>query len=688
MSIGIVNAAPMAVLPGVQDLSARELPAEIAFSPIHMAFVPLYTQRGPEGPSQVVGSARTKVYGSESFNLRGKYSTHGTILSNVLDNQANPQIVYRMRPADAPDPATSRLSLEVVEAEVPIYERDAGGAYRVDSAGNPIPTGNTVDGYILRWVEGEAVGGVGQAVSSVGELVSGNNASTRYPIYDDRVSSFGKYGNNVGRRLWAATAKTNPAVDSDVVASEGTALFRIAFVERETEDATPQITNSLSDEPYVEFSFKPGAMNRKIEADMFIDDRVLKMYRRVDSTSSATPVYGPVDRIHVYHAYVSEILKKLYAAECAYTGEEVVEDSEYLINFLDGLDVDGNPYHTILVQGALDQGAVAMTSTTTHYSQGGGDGTMTEAGYNQQVGTLMTGFETNEFDLMDMAKYPITTIWDTGFPLDIKKRLLIPMGLRKDVTVILSTQSISDPPNSRSEESSIAVALRAAALQYPESDYYGTKACRAAIIGHCGAYINDSITKVIPMTIDLASKVAAYMGSSTATMLNARAFDRYPNNVVALLKDVNITYKSTGVRNIDWANGLCWVQQLDARTVFYPGLQTVYDDDTSVLNSLITVLIVAYCEKVVVQTWKQLTGRSDLTKEQFIERSNQLIAEGVRNRFDGRVVIEPDTYYTAADDARGYSWSCRVNVYANVMKTVGTYTIVTRRMEDLIPTGL
>jgi hypothetical protein len=46
-------------------------------------------------------------------------------------------------------------------------------------------------------------------------------------------------------------------------------------------------------------------------------------------------------------------------------------------------------------------------------------------------------------------------------------------------------------------------------------------------------------------------------------------------------------------------------------------------------------------------------------------------------------VIIPDTYFTAADLARGYSWSLNIKLYANNMKTVQTLQISAYRMEDL-----
>ena len=72
-----------------------------------------------------------------------------------------------------------------------------------------------------------------------------------------------------------------------------------------------------------------------------------------------------------------------------------------------------------------------------------------------------------------------------------------------------------------------------------------------------------------------------------------------------------------------------------------------------------------------------------LTPDQFIARSDALIKANVAGKFDARVVIVPETFYTSDDDQRGYSWSCNIHMYAPNMKTVGTFTIVAHRIEDL-----
>ena len=275
-------------------------------------------------------------------------------------------------------------------------------------------------------------------------------------------------------------------------------------------------------------------------------------------------------------------------------------------------------------------------------------------------------------------------IYDTGFDIDNKFKLLNVLSARKDIAVVLSTQDIALEQNGIIQESSMAVSLQTQASLHPESEYYGTPVMRAVIVGHSGYLINSKYRKLVPLTVDLADKLAAYAGNGRGILLPGAAPDVNPNNIVTLLKDVNCTFKNVSVRNADWVNGLVWVESYDQDdALFYPALQTAYNDDTSILNSVPTMMICGELEKVCVRVWARLTGRSDLTPEQFAQRSDELIQELTERRFDNRVIIVPETYYTALDEARGYSWSCRIKLYGNNMKTVGSFTIEAHRQEEL-----
>ena len=150
-----------------------------------------------------------------------------------------------------------------------------------------------------------------------------------------------------------------------------------------------------------------------------------------------------------------------------------------------------------------------------------------------------------------------------------------------------------------------------------------------------------------------------------------------------MFKDVNNTYQSRAVYNKSWDAGMIWVQQYDRNSLFFPAYQTAYPDDTSVLNSLPVLIAISYLERVCEMVWRELTGNGRFEPDQFCERSNELILEYTRGRFDNRFTIIPRTFYTRADELRGYSWSTEIELYANNSRTVGSFTIVAKRTSDL-----
>lgn len=385
----------------------------------------------------------------------------------------------------------------------------------------------------------------------------------------------------------------------------------------------------------------------------------------------------------------------------------------HLMNPFTTIDLNGVPFETVEVKTSGVTGAISFSENTTHYASLGYDGlananlpnarVLDLQEYDALVGAYFLAFGNDStVPLLDEAKYPISAVWDSGFSINTKKALLTPISRRKDIYTVLSTQAIAeyqDPnaaydaitnpfilataANTVSTENSIAVALKNYAALFPESVIDGTAACRAIIIGQTGRLIDNSIPDMLPLTLDFADKVSKYMGASNGRWVSEFSFDESPRNQVSLFRNVSLPWKSEVNYTKDWDAGLVWAQNYDRQSMFFPAFQTVYPDDTSVLNTFMTMAACVELEHVVQRCWRDLTGGSKLTREQFIDRSNQLIVERTRDRFDARYVIIPETFFTEADSARGYSWSCKVHIYANNMMTVGTFTIVAHRMEDL-----
>lgn len=565
-----------------------------------------------------------------------------------------------------------------------------------------------------------------------------------YPIFDLEVSHFGSYGNNLGVRIYAPNM--NSSVRPDMRFFENTAArpYRIEFIKRKNKRSSATTVSNLYGESTTDFVFKPGQVNPLLaNENMYIGARVLDQYRNLDTTGGRVETYGPFNRIRVYDENINHILSVLYQREKeaddkaeetaeaeiqklnekAAQGNKVFDTTQYLpggsmgrrlmtaingvdditdlsnelkwqLDILTGYSIYGHPYRTIKVLDIRQDGKV-LDENTEHWATGGSDGTMGNEVYNDLVSRELRAFDDVSNVMLDLARYPFSVFYDTGYPMDVKEDILTIIRARKDVSVALATHAVTIGAGARTDgvpgvteldrttESAVVRHLYGMATAFPESEVYNTGACRANIIMQCGTIIGNQWKGKAPMTYELAMKRAQYMGQANGKMKPGYGYDQDGIKQLQYMKEVNNPFVPYTAREINWTHGATWAQYYDRNTMFFPAVRTVYRDETSVLLSDINMLIATDLEKVCFRVWRRLVGNAKLTNEQFAARSDQYILEDTEGRYDSRVVIKPYTYYTVGDEQRGYSWHCEIHMYANNMKTVGVMTVVTHRMEDL-----
>lgn len=694
----IVNAAPKTDNKGIQDLSTRTPVPVPEDRPTHLPLSFIYAERGPiNEPQLVVGDSRNTMFGDKTFDPTSKFFNHATLMNNVINSQGNSQMIQRIVPADAGPASSIRLYLDILSTTVPLYQRNADGSYVLDQDGNKVPTGTTTAGFKAKWVAsvvGTDLAGddtFGLATQGPGDQVdtATSTQSVRYPVMDLRVSSQGSYGANIGLRVSAPTVNGSAPLDSRLITESLVYPFRIQCVERADSLSTPEVTQTLSGEQYLDLSFKPNTLDRNTSQLLYIGDRFIQAYQELEDPTNP-PIYGPYGELYTYDANIKTILDMVYPVE--FTNKLATSDfdgttgEEYRYNLISGKDSTGAPYVTFLLQ-TTGNGAILLSPNSTLYSFGGSDGTMNNAAFAASVSQEMTHWADPNSQLMDMARFPVSIIYDSGFPLETKYDLFKFIAVRKDTFTVAAVKDVDGIVLTPSQENSIAVALRTRAMNYPESEYYGTPVVRALIMGRDGKMIGSQYNKRVPLTFQLARRAAAAMGASNSVWKADLMFDIDPLNQVDMFTDVNIKYTPVSVRNKDWDAGLNWVQSTARHTLFFPALHTVYDNDTSILTSFITAMACVELQKVAEASWRAFTGRSDLTNDQLAERVNRWISDNVAGRLTNRYVIVPRTYFTPSDDANGFSWHTEINIYGPNMKTVAVLNVTARRISDLPSNG-
>lgn len=751
----IYTSTPRAMMLGVRDESIRDIPLEDIVLPSHLPWTMTFAEQGDGFPHMLMGAGAVRMYGADTFDITGKYATHQTAAINVFMQNANPMMIQRIIPENA-KVAMLRLSVEIIPTMIPDIERNDDGSYvyefnefdeRVPKVKEMIP-GHRVIYHtdVSPWTHSEVIDdeklqfGGGRTITSyrngsvesatgerLGELdpniAEVTPRSDLYPIMDVLVSSAGDFGNRKGIRLILPTLKGNSPLDSGTFYESKAYLPRLGLVSKDPKDGRYVNIPTTAADLFIDVSFKEGVRTERGKVPLYIADRLVEEYQIANASQPYIP--GPYSKVHVYHDELTTVLNRLitgqgeiegirgeesFGGDAPWRGYDLNESTAHMLNFLGGYDETGAPYFSFETKkSALFDGA-ALGNETYIFPSGGDDGLPTtltgeidELGkyelFDNAVRQEAENFGAGEVKWLNTAKYPINAVWDTGFSIDTKKALLTPIGLRKDIAVVLATHSVGDfttipggngfiktynwvGDNDMATETAVAGMLRTHASLYPESEVHGTPVCRAIIVGQSGRLIGSPYTRRLPLTIEYANKVSRFMGSADGFWNPTRAYDQKGQNIIELMRDINLTWREENVANQQWANGLVYAEDYDMRRMFFPAIRTVYNNETSVLNSSITMWAITTIEREAHNSWRDLVGNAKFSPAKFLQESDRILSERLAKRFDDRFIIEVETFYTQADVQRGYSWSCNIHIYAPNMKTVGQYTVVAHRIED------
>lgn len=684
----------MTILRGTEDLSSRTVPVEPEVLPTHLPKVYIYAQKGPTTPQLVVGSSRTQMYGTDTFDERSAWATHQTVLSNKVNTEGNAQMIERVLPADIGPRANFTLWLDVLQTDVTVYQRNADGSYVVDELGDPIPAtpAATVSGYKVKWVLTSETTIVneskfGTQVQAPGDQTDGETQSVRYPVAQWWASSYGSIYNLSGIRLSAPTQNTTTPVDEGVLTATKAYPFRVSAIRKPKATSSPALVMTEFGEAYFDFVLKPGVVHPSYGEDMYLGDIFLNKYQNVDDPAYPKK-FGDFGGMTVYQDNVDTILADLYAAEQeaadSHTDFSATStDEAYMVNIFTCTNSNGAPYNAIELITDIDS-PIYLNESTSLYAAGATDGTMNEETlFPDLVAERVAQYADETSYLQDTAMYPESIIYDTGFPMDTKYELIKFIAIRRDTFVALSTYVVGGPAMSAANENSAALLLMARIQSYPESDYFGTAVMRGMIMGRYGVLKNSAYKKKLPVTIELATMAARMMGAGNGRWNQEALFDKQPNNQITMFRDINITFTSTKVRNKDWDVGLNWVQTSTRSTYFIPALQTVYNNDTSVLNSFFFAMCCVEMQKVAERVWRLYSGAVSLEDPVLFDNVNRAVEERSVGRFAGLFKIVPAAYKTEADQARGFSYTLPVSIYGNVMSTVATVELKAYRLSDL-----
>lgn len=705
MGTQVTSSMPQTLFTGVNDISTRA----VTQAPINRpTFLPkwwFFAQQGPSGARQVDGTAANALYGADSFDPTKPYVNHATAHASEVFRQGGQNVMERLIPEDALPEAGLRLSLDVLGlVKVPVLQRNPDGSLATDAQGDPIATGQVIDGYLVKWVMGSLLDVHSASTFGNGTITQGNQTdatsskqSQRYPIMDIKASWIGKYGQNLAIRPYAPTVNSASQVDVNLLQNAGIYPFRMMFLQRTSPLVSPSIVMSQLGASFVTFGLKPGAIDDTTGQQYYGGDVILPAYQ--SAANGGTPAqYGPFGGIHFYQDNIDTLLAEFFAAEQPFTdgfsdfsATDSVDAKKYLFNILSGVATSGVKYHAFQFN-TSDVDAVNLNEVSTLYAQDGSDGTMTLAAYDAAVNQALLEYGDVNSQVQDTALNPESMIWDPGFSVATKKTMGNVIGIRKNTYIVGNTHVAGSPALTVDQELSTGLAIYAAWSSFIESEEFGTPTTRASIFAQSMTLISSLYTQRVPVSFEVLSKSAAYMGAGNRVWNSQLAFDTAntePGSILELGTNINVPFIPFSGRQQFWNGKINYVQPFDNTRFFFPALRTVVVNDTSVNTSYFNGLILCELETIGEQAWRLFTGNVKLSGGQVVQGVEDYVNNTVaaQNNFDGRALIRPTATISGADAQRGYSWTLKILAGLNNMMTVETLEIDTDRLAAVQQAG-
>jgi len=683
------NASPQVVIGGINDKSRGNIPRAPLAAAQHMPLLRLFTETGSTATTLVDNDNGpfTELFGSKSLDRRGKFHNLQTLAAETLMAEGNPFFVKRLKPDDAPDPARLIVAIEIVPDLIPKKTEIVGGFdYPGDSEPAPGDPVETVSGYRAKIVlirDNETPMGEQQVVDGSMVAEDGGEQAQLYPLYELDARFFGSPGNLTGLRMWSPLVTDSNPFDQTTADEFETRMYRMQFLRRPKPNANPVTVKTVRGEDYIDLCFTPGTYSESTDVEYYAPEVATQAYEDDGAESGLAPVFAPFSQMAVYQSNIEAVQQMVYEAELQVNPAATAElAGPGQVDIFTGIDTDGERHHALVLEGPLN-GGVYLGRNNTVYAAGGGDGDTSLESYETLVNRENLNF--GELDDMydNIAKYPFTQLYDTGLSMDGKYQMIEVLGKRKDLRVSLTTYVEAEGrAPTVSEEVSREKALMTRMAAFPESTLNGTPVCRGEIILQTGQLAGGGYRKPVPLILDYMQRWAQMAGAGNGAMREGADLDDHPNNMVELVKNLNVEFFNDRTQNEIWTSGGTWAQSFDRRSNYYPGIRSVYNDDTSVLLSPITVHIACDAMRKAYRVHSEFTGNSKLTKQQFIERVDARITELTDGIYNERVQIVPETYFTPNDDQRGFSWHCKISIYANNPRTVMVFDVETYRMED------
>lgn len=730
-TLNLSNSLPRVVVLGVKDNSTRVIPTPVERIPMHAPLCPILTEWGPtESPIPMTIDAFNVIYGKSSLDPKQKYFTSQTLLMERALQSGNICFPYRLK-TDGSTIARVRLSVDVTTTNDVEVKQLNDTDFSKELATTTKITQKVIR-FKLESISSTAGANVtvtanlnGFEQSGVASTGTATQSTTNYPLFDFEARFYGARGNRYGFRIIVPEIGDSAVpLDTDKVNAIDAMIYNLQAVYKD-ENGVTTIVPRTDDETTTQFTLKPNTFDPYTNVDLNLEYAGTEGYEFYDKSENAT--YGPFRRIATYQDSITDLLGDLFEHEktqlkamCTVTpANSVIEEfiggaNRYHFNLFSLKTKNGLGYKSVVFGAKIDNGAPASLtfgSLRTHWLKDGSDGFLeivgaganpvfdtTTADYiaDQLTGRMLDNVASNPaHPFFDRARYPFTTMYDSGYSIETKNSMANLLALQ-DVYINVATYTIAGVEGAFdlttrkftnvSGRHQSSPALVSNFLRFPESVYYGTATDRVAIIADAGRVAGHIYRKWVPFTYSLMKKCALYMGSQTGYMRSEYNFETAmrtsgdnDGNIIRDYAVHDVKFKSEASAKSLWGRGVIFAQSFDTKTIFWPALQTIHPNNTSILRSYIPMIISVDLIRVGMSAWRRHVGDSSLTNGEFADAITKFIISETENRYMKRAEIIPNVYYTKEDSDRGYVFHVDIGYRANGTRNIEVLSVISDR---------
>lgn len=509
-----------------------------------------------------------------------------------------------------------------------------------------------------------------------------------YPIVEAKAAFEGSYYN----RLAFSIAPSGTKIDSKYIKALKAIPYSFTRYVRKDNNVTASIYPTLAGTNEAEFTFVEKGVS-PISSNDFSFETV------INETTWDKEGYEEIEYVNFYRENFDNIIRRVAEIEKDYVNlddkewadgyiantsgwfdytdvsEDIIMEEFRVIDPFTCKSMNGVEYFTLRTDFNKPEKSLPgfqeenMTANIPIYFKNGNDGTTSIEMLEELIKEDLENYENENHHYMNIFVNPENLFFDTGFSIDLKKKVKKYISLKKNTIAFFThhTADMGRADYSVEEIDSIVKSLSAELKLAPESDYYGTNTCRAMILVGTGDETKNGVR--YPLIYDLAVKILKFMGASDRRWITNERPDIPENHNVELLKHVKPTFIPPSIQDSLWSSGVTYVEPGD-NCYFYPALKTIYDDDTSALNSLVNILPIPYLERVACETWKECVGKAGESNAVFINKVERVASRKLINAFGGIVTVSPYCIIDEFDNQTGYTWHLEFHVSAYTMKTI------------------